>query len=67
MSTEAVVRALCINTLAINTTTGVLTFIHILRAKKSITKENQPSVVPHTLTKLYTLLYLVQIPGAAKF
>lgn len=49
MGTEAVIRAFCINALAINATAGVLTLIYILREKEM--KENQQSVAPHTLNQ----------------
>lgn len=38
MGAEAVIRTFCINALAINTTVGVLTLIHILREKQLLKK-----------------------------
>lgn len=66
MGAKAVVRALCINTLAIDTTVRVLAFIHILREEK-ITKENQQSFVLYTVIKVNMLLDSVQISRAATF
>lgn len=58
MGTEAVVRAFCVNALAIDAAVGVLTFIHIWKGKKC---ERKPVISCVS----YTYPLCVQIPGAA--
>lgn len=50
VGTEAVVRAFCVNALAIDATVGVLTFIHIWKGKKSWKKTSHQLCLIHLPT-----------------
>lgn len=66
VGTEAVIRAFCIDALAINATAGVLTLVYIFREKKKRRKISNQLHLIH-LTKLNTPLNLVQISRSATF